>query len=401
MNAVMYGAGNIGRGFIGPLFSGAGYRVTFIDVAEKIVNGLREKGAYPVRFLSNEEEEEIWVTGVNAVNGMNEQDVTNCIAEADIMATAVGVRVLPSIAPFIALGIKKRFKSNRNPLNIIVCENLIDADKFLSELIRKNLDPIETELLEKNVGFVESSIGRMVPIQTPQMQEGNFLRICSEKYQFLPVNKDAFIGEIPEIKGMVPFNNFDFFIQRKLFIHNMGHAICAYLGLLLGDTFISDTVARADVLFIAQNAMLESASALQKKFKVPFQDIADHIRDLLCRFNNKALKDTCARVGADIERKLGPADRLSGAIGCCQEQGVTPAFISIGAAAALLCLIKERGMEENEETARELLEKTSGLGKESASAQIIIDMYLRLREEGNPGELLHRALFLGNKPDVI
>ena len=37
MNAVMYGAGNIGRGFIGALLSQAGDRVQFVDVAEAVV----------------------------------------------------------------------------------------------------------------------------------------------------------------------------------------------------------------------------------------------------------------------------------------------------------------------------------------------------------------------------
>ena len=41
--AVMYGGGNIGRGFIGALLSQSGYEVTFIDVAEPVVNALREK----------------------------------------------------------------------------------------------------------------------------------------------------------------------------------------------------------------------------------------------------------------------------------------------------------------------------------------------------------------------
>ena len=40
--AVMYGGGNIGRGFIGALMSGAGYEVTFIDVAEPVVRELQE-----------------------------------------------------------------------------------------------------------------------------------------------------------------------------------------------------------------------------------------------------------------------------------------------------------------------------------------------------------------------
>ena len=399
MNAVVYGAGNIGRGFIAPLFVKAGYNVTFIDAAESIVQALYEKGSYPVRLLSNEEDEEILIEGISAVHVGNEQAITDCIAKADIMATAVGVRALPLVAPLIACGFKKRFVLNSAPLNIIICENLIDGDKYLAGLISENLEPVEIKQMKENIGFVEASIGRMVPVQTPQMQEGNILRVCSEKYAFLPVNKDAFIGKIPEIEGMIPFGNFDFYIQRKLFIHNMGHALCAYLGLLYGDQFISDAAARADILFIAQNAMLESAAALAKKFNASQQEMADHIKDLLCRFNNRSLKDTCARVGADIKRKLGPVDRFIGAITCCKEQGVLPVFISIGAAAALRCLVKESGLEQTEENALKILEETSGLQGHSAEARLILDMYRKIEQDLK--ELLLCALFLGNKSSVV
>jgi len=406
MKAVVYGAGNIGRGFIGPLFVKGGYKVTFIDVDKKIVEAINEKKTYPIRLLSNGGPkgiltEEIWVSGVSAVNGMDKQEVIDLITEADLMATAVGVRVLPMVAPVIAGGLKKRFKLGTAPLNIIVCENLIGADKYLAGLVGENLEGPELKQLKERVGFVEASIGRMVPIQTPGMQEGNSLRICSEKYSFLPVNKDAFIGAIPEVEGLIPIQNFGFFIQRKLFIHNMGHALCAYMGQLLGDIYISDTAARSDVLFITQNAMFESARALGKKFNVPLTEIIDHVGDLLNRFNNRALKDTCARVGADIERKLGPSDRFIGAISNCREQGVTPAFISIGAAAALYCLLKERGLSENEENAVAALKEASGLEKDSSETRLILDMYLKIAEGKNPGELLQTALYLGNKEGII
>lgn len=79
------------------------------------------------------------------------------------------------------------------------------------------------EYVDELVGFVEASIGRMVPVMTPEMQEGNILRICTEEYGELPVDRDGFKGEIPDIKGMIAFSPFEYYIQRKIFIHNMGH----------------------------------------------------------------------------------------------------------------------------------------------------------------------------------
>jgi mannitol-1-phosphate 5-dehydrogenase len=34
---IMYGAGNIGRGFIGPTFSQSGYSVGFIDINMQVI----------------------------------------------------------------------------------------------------------------------------------------------------------------------------------------------------------------------------------------------------------------------------------------------------------------------------------------------------------------------------
>ena len=60
MNAIMYGAGNIGRGFIGALLSQSGYRVTFIDVAEPVIKALQVKEKYPVRIVSTEGYEDVF-----------------------------------------------------------------------------------------------------------------------------------------------------------------------------------------------------------------------------------------------------------------------------------------------------------------------------------------------------
>ena len=385
MKAVMYGAGNIGRGFIGQVFAQSGYELTFIDVAEPVVAALNRDGRYPVRLLSESGCRDVWIEGVKAVNGNNAEDAARAIAEADIMATAVGVRVLPFIAPVIAAGLEKRFSGGKcRPLNIIICENLIDADAVLGRLVKENLGGKALELFDENVGLVKASIGRMVPLQTVEMQDGNPLRVCVEPYSLLPVDGAAFKGAPPPLEGMRAFANFDFYIQRKLFIHNMGHGICAYLGMIGGDTFIYESAGRGGALFIAQSAMMESALALSAKYGEPLAELYGHIQDLLGRFSNKALADTCARVGADITRKLGKKDRFAGALLCCAEEGVPAPFVSAGAAAALYCYLKEKGLPQDRESALSALLELSGL--DDAAAGKVLLFHSLLAPFARPGD---------------
>ena len=101
----MYGAGNIGRGFIGMLLSQSGYKVTFIDVSKPLVDALNHRGSYPVRMLDTDGHEDVLVESVDAIDGLNETAVAEAIASTDVMATAVGANILPRIAKNIALGL--------------------------------------------------------------------------------------------------------------------------------------------------------------------------------------------------------------------------------------------------------------------------------------------------------
>ena len=369
MNAVMYGGGNIGRGFIGALFSQSGYAVTFIDVAEAVVEPLREQHRYPIRIVSTEGHEDVWVENVTAVYG-NRPEAAAAIAGCDIMATAVGARILPLIVPNILEGLRQRWAQGDRPLNIVICENLNDAASVLEGLLKAQLSEEECRRFDETVGLVEASIGRMVPIQTEEMKDGEPLRICVEKYGFLPVDRAAFKGEIPQIKNMVPYAPFDFYVKRKLYIHNMGHAACAYLGELLGKEYISEAISVPAVRLLVQNAMLESAVALSNHYGASLQELQEHIADLLFRFKNGALRDTCLRVGGDPARKLGASDRLIGSALLALEEGVTPAYIAVGAAAGL-----RRYLNENGGTAEAALAEASGLGGEHPLAKLILHYY--------------------------
>ncbi len=391
MKAVMYGGGNIGRGFIGALLSQSGYEVAFIDVAEPVVKALQENRTYPVRYVSTEGYEDVWIQNVTAINGNATEEVADAIAQCDIMATAVGARILKFIVPNIVAGLRKRWAMGKGALNIIICENLMDANKVLEGMLKEQLTAEECALFDRTVGLVEASIGRMVPVQTEEMKAGEPMRVCVEKYGFLPVDKDAFKGEIPAIDNMVPFAPFDFYIKRKLYVHNMGHATCAYLGDLLGLSYIYQSIAVPEVRILVQNAMNESALALSKKYGASLFDLQMHITDLLGRFTNAALGDTCQRVGGDPARKLGYDDRLIGSSLLAMEQGITPAYIAVGAAAGLRRYLQENDLPQGKENALQVLVDVSRLTKEHPLAEMILSYYEQICAGATLSQLCNMA----------
>ena len=377
----MYGAGNIGRGFIGKTFSESGYEVCFIDVAPDIVRKINEDRSYPVRIVFNEDQREETVKNVWAVNGLDLGKVAEEIASADIMATAVGVNVLPNIVKPICAGLKKRINEKGEPLNIIICENLMDADRYFRKMIEDEMGPEYKKLLDEKLGIVEASVGRMVPVMTDEMYKGNILRIWVEPYDKLPVDKVAFVGEIPHLKGLIPYSPFGYYIKRKLFIHNMGHAICAYMGWQKGYKYIWECITDESIRSQAFEAMEETAKALSREYAVSQGELDWHIDDLLNRFANRALGDTMVRVGRDPLRKLGHKDRLVGAALYCMEQGIKPEHIIQGIAVALRynnledetavkmqAMIRDTGIEE-------FLKSNCGINEKTAIFMKILTVY--------------------------
>ena len=333
--AIMYGAGNIGRGFIGKVFADSGYEVCFLDIMQEIIDEMNARGEYTVRIVSNDGEKDTTVKPVRAVNSLTDQAIDE-IVNCEIMATAVGVNVLPRIAPVIAKGMVARMERTGRPLDVILCENQLGADELMRGWIYEQLTDAQRAWADENLGLVEASIGRMVPPLTPEMRAVDKLLICVEPYAELPVDRDAFKGEIPDLVGLIPYTPFEFYIKRKLFLHNGGHALCAYLGYQKGYEYIWQAIADPEIYAAAKASMMTSAEALVRKFGEGVREnVESNVTDLLFRFQNKALKDTVARVGADPVRKLRRNDRIVGAALFAIEQGVDPTPIVNGIAAAL------------------------------------------------------------------
>jgi mannitol-1-phosphate 5-dehydrogenase len=312
----IFGAGKIGRSFIGQLFSIGGFEVVFIDTNKLLIDELNNRGNYNV-IIKSDNECVLNIKNVRGVYADNELQVVYEVATSGIVAVSVGQNGLKYIFPLLAKGLMERFKIDSSyALDIIIAENMRNADAYFHVELERLLP--ENYPLDLLAGLIETSIGKMVPIMQKKDIQEDILQIFAEPYNTLILNKKAFRNPIPDIKGLAPKENMKAWVDRKLFIHNLGHSAAAYIGYLHNPGFIYlyEALAVSEVYDVALEAMLQSADILMKKYpdEFTFNDLKDHINDLLLRFQNKALGDTIFRVGCDLMRKLGSEDRLAGAI---------------------------------------------------------------------------------------
>ena len=313
---VLFGAGKIGRSFIGQLFSLGGYEIVFIDTYKPVIDELNLKRQYNV-IIKGQTTEVFIINNVRGIIADDLDKATEEIASARILAVSVGIAGLPSTIPLIAKGLLNRYKINPDyPLDIILAENLRNAADYMrTELIGQLPDWYPFKHL---VGLIETSIGKMVPIMQEKDIQEDLLQVFAEPYNTLILDKLAFKNPIPAIPGLSPKVNMKAWVDRKLFIHNLGHASTAYLGYLFhpGFVYLYEALHVPEVKNRVRDTMLQAADILLARYPEEFtiEALTDHIDDLLFRFQNKALGDTIYRVGCDLLRKLGPEDRLAGAI---------------------------------------------------------------------------------------
>ena len=314
---VLFGAGKIGRSFIGQLFSRSGYEVVFIDINQSIINELNHQRTYKVIVKSENSDEILEIKNVRGIHLNQSVDIADEIADASVIAISVGQQGLADAIKLIAQGIIKRHQLKpASPIDIIIAENMRNADAYFKDKLKELLP--QSFPLDNYVGLVETSIGKMVPLMTPEDIEEDILQVFAEPYNTLILDKKGFKNPIPEVSGLAPKENMKAWVDRKSFIHNLGHATVAYIGHVYDPSLIYLWQAlKVKKLYLFTRAtMMQSAKILVEMYLNEFSmnDLESHIDDLLKRFQNKALGDTIFRVGCDLPRKLSREDRLFGAI---------------------------------------------------------------------------------------
>lgn len=332
MKAVHFGAGNIGRGFIGLLLSQAGYEVCFVDVNEAFVAQLKERGEYPVT-LASEGRETVIVKNVTALSSVTHaEEVANAIAEADLVTTAVGVSILKHIAGVVAEGISRRVAGSSAPLHVIACENAIGGSAQLKELVYSKLSEEARAKADASVAFPNAAVDRIVPLQ----QHEDILKVVVEPFYEWVVDSSQMIpGYIP-VEGVHYVDNLEPYIERKLFTVNTGHCSAAYLGYLRGYETIQQAMADEGLTSLVREVLEETGAVLIQKHGLDAAQHSKYIDKNLERFRNPALTDEVSRVGRSPIRKLSPNDRLVSPALQAYDRGLSYTALTRSMAAALL-----------------------------------------------------------------
>ncbi len=380
MRAVQFGAGNIGRGFIGQLLYESGFEICFVDAIPGVVDALNLRGGYPIDIVGDNPER-VNVTGVSAIMAHDVDAIATAIAGADVCGTSVGVMILPRIAPALAAGIERRFQNRiQLPLNILVLENQMDADDVLQAEVMKHLSLEAQQYCRDMIGFVLCVVSRMVPVMTEEQRAEDALLVRVEAYKRLPVKASRIKGELPAIVGVEPSMAFQGHEERKLYIHNASHAMCAYLGYPKGYEFIWQCVQDREINEIVRQAMDMVGRVLVAHHGFTPEDQQAYLDDLLGRFCNKQLGDSVGRVGRDPLRKLRPNDRLVGAMRLLEREGKHPvAFYRTIAAAMRFAPADDESAQQLQtqitaEGAAAVLERQCGIRATEPAGQAILEL---------------------------
>ncbi|MBB6405653.1 mannitol-1-phosphate 5-dehydrogenase [Arthrobacter sp. AZCC_0090] len=332
MKAVHFGAGNIGRGFVGLLLHEAGYEVVFADVADALISQLASASSYEVHEVGENAAVKT-VSGFRALNsGSEEAAVVAEIATADLVTTAVGPHILKFVAPVIAKGLAARsgVSPSLAPLQVMACENAINATDLLHSEVQAAWDGAAGDLSSTAV-FANTAVDRIVPNQAP----GQGLDVTVETFYEWVIDRTPFSGAAPVIPGATFVDELGPYIERKLFTVNTGHASAAYFGYGAGLEKISDAMADASIAARVRAVLEETKQLLLAKHDFVEAEQEAYVQKILSRFTNPYLPDTVNRVGRAPLRKLGRHERFIGPAAELAERGVTPVALLDAISAAL------------------------------------------------------------------
>ncbi|MEJ7738009.1 MAG: hypothetical protein WKF97_11330 [Chitinophagaceae bacterium] len=327
---LIVGAGKIGRGFIAHLFYRSGYKLWFLDTSKEVVVLLNKEKKYRVDIAGERKDLTEYIEVEDAFTLDDRKKVAEIISNIDIMASSVGAANIEKVAIYIrdilvATGRKK-------VLNWIICENANNPAKRIKDILLQKADSEFEEFVRSKLGLIETQVLRTGMPANEEVNLKEPLALRMQDWWTLPLDKDAFIGSIPEVKGFAPKSNFSNELIRKIYTFNGTNGPIAYIGWANGYKILHES-ALAYLEFFSE-IQEESAFGLINEFGFDEKEHREFMALAMKKYTDPCLNDQIERNAYDTKRKLSKEERLIGPALLCLKHGRVPYAYAKAIAAA-------------------------------------------------------------------
>ena len=379
MSCVIFGAGKIARGFIAHLLSLSDIDFIFVEKADALADLINERGQYTINILGAPEKNYV-VKNAKALKFSQEKEITEAIAEADVVFDAVGGKNLQEIVPFYIKGIEKKAEKG-GYLNFVTCENWKEPAKILKEGAEAGIAPEAREYLDNYVGFTESVIMRSGIEAPKELLKKDPLIVNVQNYWHLPVDAARVKGSLPDIKYMEPLTGFAGFLERKFYTYNAANGTTSFVGALLGYKVLAEAAHDERILKILDGVYQETGKALSMKHGISLEEQMAFAKTSLNKLQDYTIVDSIERNARDPQRKLGKDDRLVGSARMVLSCGIRPENLCT----AIACAIYYRNPEDSSAVALEKVVKEEGI-------DAVLEKICGIEPEGELGILIKEKI---------
>ena len=336
MNAIIFGAGKIARGFVGHLLSLSGIPFTFVEYNRDLVDLLNRRGRYFVEVMGNPAES-VEISGYQALALDDHDAVARAWAEAPLAFTCVGGKNLDGLAAHLADLVQKRqaLTDSGSVANVITCENWKEPANLLRKGILARLTAQAAECFPKTFGFSEAVVMRSAVEPTPEHLALDPLWVSVQDFWELPVDRARILGTAPDVKGIHYIDGFSGYLERKFYTYNAANGTTSYLGYLRGHKYLFDAANDPWILKNLKGVYAETGRALAAKHGISLKKHEAFVASSLRKLQDRNIIDYVERNARDPLRKLGPEDRLVGSARLVEKFGIEPKHLARSIAAAI------------------------------------------------------------------
>jgi mannitol-1-phosphate 5-dehydrogenase len=264
-------------------------------------------------------------------------------------------------------------------LNWIICENANIPARKIKDTLLQDSDAEFEEFVRSKLGLVETQVLRTGMLAKEDVILREPLALRMQDWWTLPLDKEAFIGQIPEVKGFIPKTNFSNELLRKIYTFNGTNGPIAYIGWANGYTILHESALAYREFF--KEIQEESAFGLIKEFGFDEEEQRDFMALAMKKYTDPALNDQIERNANDSKRKLSKDERLVGPALLCLKHGRMPyAYAKAIAAAYYYNGSVDEGTREVQETITNngietAINKFSSLDDASPLYRLILESY--------------------------